>query len=61
MTDTVEEVQRKIREGYHEYGEVRCSICEEAIDLDDADSVREAGSLYNEHMFDKHTIGPEKE
>jgi hypothetical protein len=61
MTETVEEVQRRIREGYHEYGEVRCSICEEFIDLTGAESVREAGSLYNEHLFDQHKTTPAKE
>lgn len=48
-------------EGLHEalseglyYGSIICDTCNTEVDLDDADTVNEAGELWNEHMRDEH-------
>lgn len=39
-----------LREGFHEYGEVRCTGCGETVDLSDADDLNEAAAVWNVHV-----------
>lgn len=42
------------KEGYHEYGEVRCDGCNERVDLSNAEDVDEALEVWNEHVETGH-------
>jgi hypothetical protein len=48
--------ENQIRDGYHEYGEVRCPSCG-VVDLSDADDVSEAIELWYSHVRENHDTG----
>lgn len=45
----------EFREGFHEYGEVRCEGCnDQPVDLSDAGDIHEALDIWNDHVEEEH-------
>lgn len=58
MTDSIshDEMKRRLKESYHEFGLIRCTGCNDAeVDLSDADDFEEACQIWNDHVQEHHT------
>lgn len=41
-------------EAVNEYGEIRCTDCQDAIDLSDAGTINEGVEIWNDHVREHH-------